>query len=131
MILYVTLGSSDFARSISFYDPVMATLGVSRAPDWTDDFIGWGGSYDTGPSIWLAKPFNRMPPSAGNGQMAALSADSAEQVQAFHTAALTNGGTDEGAPGTREAYGPHFYAAYVRDPDGNKLAAVFHHCRPA
>jgi hypothetical protein len=59
--------------------------------------------------------------------MFAFKAESAEQVRAFHAAGLLNGGADEGAPGTRSYYEPEFYVAYLRDPDGNKLAAVFHH----
>ena len=62
--------------------------------------------------------------------MFAFKADSAEQVRAFHTAGLLNGGSDEGAPGTRSSYEPEFYVAYLRDPDGNKLAAVFHRYEP-
>lgn len=47
-------------------------------------------------------------------------------MDAFHAAALSNGGTDEGAPGLRAYYHPNYYGAYVRDPDGNKLQAVCH-----
>jgi catechol 2,3-dioxygenase-like lactoylglutathione lyase family enzyme len=129
MILYATLGTSDLPRSIRFYDAVLGTLGVSRAPDWTLDWAGWGGSYDTGVGLWISKPFNGKPPSPGNGTMIAFAAMDDAAVRAFHAAALAHGGTDEGAPGTRAEYGPHFYVAYVRDPDGNKLAAVFHHYR--
>jgi len=126
LILYVTLGTHDLARSIRFYDPVMAALGVGRTPDWTEGWAGWGGSYDEGPSVWICSPFDQAAPSPGNGPMVALRAASEAQVQAFHAAALANGGSDEGAPGTRPYYEPTFYVAYVRDPDGNKLAAVFH-----
>lgn len=58
--------------------------------------------------------------------MVTFAAHSAEAVRAFHSAALANGGIDEGAPGTRAYYAPTFYVAYVRDPDGNKLAAAFY-----
>jgi len=126
LILYVTLGTHDLARSIRFYDAVMAALGVGRAPHWTEGWAGWGGSYDQGPSVWICSPFDKAAPSPGNGPMVALRAASEAQVQAFHAAALANGGSDEGAPGTRPYYEPTFYVAYVRDPDGNKLAAVFH-----
>jgi predicted lactoylglutathione lyase len=56
--------------------------------------------------------------------MAALWAKSWVQVDEFHAAALAHGGASEGAPGLRLLYNPDFYAAYVRDPDGNKLAVV-------
>ncbi len=125
MLLCTTLGSSNFERSIRFYDAVMATLGIERAPDWTGEFMGWGSSYD-GDSIWICRPFNKDAPSPGNGMMIAFRAASPQHVQAFHAAALEHGGTDEGAPRIRAHYDPSFYAAYVRNPDGNKLAAVFH-----
>ena len=63
------------------------------------------------------------PAAVGNGSMPALCAASHAEVDAFHAAAIANGGTDEGKPGLRP-FGPSFYACYVRDPDGNKLSAV-------
>jgi catechol 2,3-dioxygenase-like lactoylglutathione lyase family enzyme len=72
----------------------------------------------------VCKPFDGRPPHPGNGLMIALRANSWAQVRAFHAAALAHGGTSEGEPGLRPQYNPDFYAAYVRDPDGNKLAAV-------
>jgi catechol 2,3-dioxygenase-like lactoylglutathione lyase family enzyme len=123
-LVYATLGSTDFARSIAFYDPVLATLGITRAPDWEEDFIGWGVPYADGFSLWLARPFDGGLQHPGNGNMLALRATSEDQVKAFHAAALAHGGIDEGAPGLRPQYGPDFYACYVRDPDGNKLACV-------
>ena len=129
MILYATLGVSDFARSIRFYDAVMAAIGVGRAPDWTVDFMGWGEEYAKGFGLWICTPFDSRAPAPGNGPMLAFDAKNAAEVRAFHAAALAHGGTDEGAPGLRDYYTPTFYAAYVRDPDGNKLACVFHRYR--
>lgn len=126
MILYVTLGVSDFSRAIAFYDPVMASLGQSRSPDATPGWEGYGPDYDGGVSLWLCHPFNGKAPQPGNGPMVSFRAESAEAVDAFHAAAVAHGGTSEGGPGLRPQYTPNFYAAYVRDPDGNKLAAVFH-----
>ena len=74
--------------------------------------------------LWVCTPFNGAPATAGNGAMVALWAKTWAQVDAFHAAALAQGGTSEGEPGLRLQYNPDFYAAYVRDPDGNKLAAV-------
>jgi len=74
----------------------------------------------------ICKPFNGKQCTVGNGTMVTFAAHSAEAVRAFHSAALVNGGSDEGAPGTRAYYSPRFYVAYVRDPDGNKLAAAFY-----
>jgi catechol 2,3-dioxygenase-like lactoylglutathione lyase family enzyme len=124
MMVYATLGVTDFERSVRFYDAVMATVGVGRAPDWEDNFKGWGVRYAEGMSLWICKPFSGGDPQPGNGPMLALRASNAAQVKAFHAAALAQGGSDEGAPGPRPQYGPDFYACYVRDPDGNKLACV-------
>ena len=126
MTLYTTVGVSDLARSVRFYDAVFATLGYRQGPGAEGGFVGWGPSYDDGVSFWICKPFDGRAPSPGNGTMIAFRARNAAEVRAFHAAALGHGGSDEGAPGTREIYEPSFYVAYVRDPDGNKLACVFH-----
>jgi catechol 2,3-dioxygenase-like lactoylglutathione lyase family enzyme len=130
MIFDIVLGSSDLDRSCAFYDAALGALGHERSPESTESWIGWGPKHDDGVSLWVARPFDGKPPTAGNGTMVTLRASSAAQVQAFHAAALANGGRDEGAPGTRPRYDPSFYVAYVRDPDGNKLACAFVHYEP-
>lgn len=130
LVLYATLGSSDLQRSGTFYDAVLGTLGYKRSPESVETWIGWGPSYDGGVSLWVTKPFDGKAPTAGNGTMLAFRASNEAEVRAFHEAALANGGSDEGGPGTRPYYEPTFYVAYVRDPDGNKLACVFHRHRP-
>jgi catechol 2,3-dioxygenase-like lactoylglutathione lyase family enzyme len=131
MILYTTVGVSDLARSVRFYDAVFDTLGYRRSPQWSEDFAGWGPHYDDGVSFWICKPFDGRAPAPGNGAMVAFRARNEAEVKAFHARALAHGGSDEGRPGTREYYEPTFYVAYVRDPDGNKLACVYHHHDPA
>lgn len=126
MLLYATLGTDDLPRAIAFYDAVMATLGHARLPGWSEGWAGWGQDYDTGFGLWVCPPFDGQPATAGNGTMLAFRAESAAQVRAFYAAGLAHGGTDEGGPGLRPHYGPNFYVAYLRDPAGNKLAAVFH-----
>ena len=131
MFTYVSLGSSDLNRSVAFYDPVMASIGHSRCDtgedsDW-DGWVGWGAYSEGGQievALWLCTPFDGRPASVGNGTMVAFRASTWEQVQAFHREALAHGGASEGEPGLRPHYGADFYACYVRDPDGNKLAAV-------
>lgn len=131
MYAYVCLGTNDLERALPFYDAVMAALGQVRC-DVSDEggwigWAGWGSYLDHGATelaLWLCKPYDGQPASAGNGTMVALRAATWEQVDAFHAAALAHGGSSEGAPGLRMHYQPDFYAAYVRDPDGNKLAAV-------
>jgi catechol 2,3-dioxygenase-like lactoylglutathione lyase family enzyme len=131
MLAYVCLGTSDLARATRFYDAAMAALGYSRCdtsgePDW-ENWAGWGIYADQGreqEALWVCKPFDGKAPVPGNGTMVALSATSWNAVRAFHAAALAHGGTSEGEPGLRPQYNADFYAAYVRDPDGNKLAVV-------
>jgi catechol 2,3-dioxygenase-like lactoylglutathione lyase family enzyme len=131
MFAYVTLGTNDRERAVRFYDAVLAELGLARCdtsaePDW-NDWVGWGSYEDSGQvelALWLCSPYDGRPASAGNGTMVALRATSWRAVRRAHAAALASGGTSEGEPGLRPQYNPDFYAAYVRDPDGNKLAVV-------
>jgi catechol 2,3-dioxygenase-like lactoylglutathione lyase family enzyme len=134
MLHYVTLGTNDLARSIRFYDPVMSALGFQRHVTIASE-AGYGPPLPHGyvegvtPAnvrtcfLWITMPFMKLPASWGNGTMIALSASGRPAVEAFHAAALANGGFDEGAPGIRPFH-DRFYACYVRDPDGNKLSAV-------
>jgi catechol 2,3-dioxygenase-like lactoylglutathione lyase family enzyme len=125
MFSYVSLGTRDLARAMQFYDAVMAPLGHSRVEDYSpDDGSAAWGLDDPGPHLWVTQPFDGGPATPGNGTMVSFLAPDRTAVDAFHAAALAHGGTDEGAPGLRPQYGAHFYAAYVRDPDGNKLNAV-------
>jgi len=118
MIGYVTLGTNDREKSARFYDALCNELGVSRMME-NEQFIAWGKP-DGGAGIGITRPFDGEPATVGNGVMVALQASSKAQVQRLHDLALANGGSDEGAPGDR---GDGFYAAYFRDPDGNKLNA--------
>lgn len=119
MIGYVTLGTSDLPRAARFYDAIAAELGTGRMME-SDSFIAWG-TPGGGAGIGLTKPFDGNAPTVGNGVMVALQASDTDQVDRLHSIALANGGTCEGLPGPRGDGG--FYAAYFRDPDGNKLNA--------
>lgn len=133
MLSYVYLGTNDLARAIRFYDAVLGPLQMHRCltgdPEWDRVAAGWG-IYEQGGgqelALWVGIPFNQQPANVGNGTMVAMRARTRDQVDRFHAAALAQGGFSEGAPGPRPHYGPDFYAAYVRDPDGNKIAAVCH-----
>lgn len=118
MLGYVTLGTNDLERAAKFYDAIAAELGTSRMMEWPGA-IAWGTPGGSA-GIGITKPFNGEAASVGNGVMAALEASSVEQIHRLHEIALANGGTCEGPPGPR---GDSFYAAYFRDPDGNKLNA--------
>ena len=118
MIGYVTLGTNDLPRAAKFYDAIAAELGTGRMMDF-ETFIAWG-TPGGGAGIGLTKPFDGNAASIGNGVMVALEAASREQIHRLHEIALAHGGTCEGPPGPR---GETFYAAYFRDPDGNKMNA--------
>lgn len=123
MFTYVMLGTDDLPRALSFYDPVMAILDQPRC--FTDPaLVGWGSREAPGARLYVGKPYDGQPASFGNGTMLAIRTANRAAVRQAYDAALGNGGSDEGAPGLRPQYGEHFYAAYVRDPDGNKLAFV-------
>lgn len=131
MLTYVYFGTNDLERAIRFYAATLAPLGMQRCitgdPEWDRTSAGWGTYENDGArelAFWIGKPFDQQPATIGNGSMVAFRAGSWKQVEDFHAAALAHGGTSEGAPGLRPQYNPDFYAAYVRDPDGNKLAAV-------
>jgi len=131
MLSYVYFGTNDLERATRFYEATLAPLGMRRCitgdPEWDRISAGWGIYENDGArelAFWIGKPFDQQTATAGNGCMVAFSAQSWKSVDDFHAAALAHGGTSEGAPGLRRHYGPDFYAAYVRDLDGNKLAAV-------
>ena len=125
MIAYVTVGADDMARAKRFYAAFLPNLGytLSQGPEG----LSWALPAEPGappvfPDFYVKPTFDGRPASAGNGTMVAFEATSQEQVRTLHAAALSAGGTDEGQPGFRTAYGPHFYVGYLRDPQGNKIA---------
>jgi predicted lactoylglutathione lyase len=120
MLGYVTLGTNNLAKASAFYDALALEMGASRTME-TEKFIAWGAPNSA--MVFLIKPADGKPATVGNGVMAALVAKDAAQVDRIHKIAMSHGCKDEGAPGDR---GGGFYAAYFRDPDGNKLNA-FHH----
>jgi catechol 2,3-dioxygenase-like lactoylglutathione lyase family enzyme len=123
MFSHITLGTNDIERARRFYAPVMATLGIEQ-PFSLPRTLVFGEL--AGLKLFIVSPFDGGAAGHGNGTHAALLAPNHAAVDAFHAAALTHGGSDEGAPGPRPRYHAHYYGAYVRDPDGNKLQAVCH-----
>lgn len=110
---YVTLGTRDMARAMRFYDPIAREMGIGRSVE-AEGFVGWG--------LPGAARFGVALPEAAPGlqnAMTPLQAEDAEQVQRLYEIALHNGGSSESAPCERGG----FYAAYFRDPDGNRLNA--------
>ena len=120
---YVMIGSNDIARARPYFDAVLPLIGGTIGAD----FMPHGFCYELrgGGRIWVAPPYDKQVATPGNGNMVGLLCASEAEVQAAHTAALANGGTNEGDPGLRPQYGPDFYGAYVRDLDGNKMSFVY------
>jgi catechol 2,3-dioxygenase-like lactoylglutathione lyase family enzyme len=123
MFSHVTLGTNDWQRARPFWIAVMEVLGQ---PVMFERQGGIAFGTPTGPKTFIGSPFDQQPAQPGNGVHIAYLVDSRSKVDAFHAAALANGGCDEGPPGLRPHYHPNYYGAYVRDPDGNKLQAVCH-----
>lgn len=122
MIGYVTLGTNDLDRARAYYDALLGEIGATRKMEFAETGFTLYGTGDRRPGIAVTRPYDGNPATVGNGNMAAIAADSRETVDRLHAKALALGGTDEGAPGLRTPEGPGaFYGAYFRDLDGNKL----------
>ena len=125
MIAYVTVGADDIARAKRFYSAFLPSLGygLEEGPEGLSYALPVApGQTPVLPDFYVKPTFDGRPATAGNGSMVAFQANTQQQVRELHSASLAAGGTDEGQPGFREAYGPRFYVAYLRDPQGNKIA---------
>ena len=115
---HVTVGTNDLTKARAFYDEVLATIGLKRITDLGDNGSIWGTDK---PSFFVLKPANGEPATIGNGVTVSFEAPDRACVGAFHEIALRLGCPDEGAVGPR-GWAENAFAAYTRDPDGNKLA---------
>jgi catechol 2,3-dioxygenase-like lactoylglutathione lyase family enzyme len=125
MIAYVTVGANDIARAKRFYSAFLLPLnyGLKEGPEGLSYALPVNpGQFPILPDFYVKPTFDGQPASVGNGVMVAFEASSQSQVRTLHAAALAAGGSDEGQPGFRAAYGSHFYVSYLRDPQGNKIA---------
>ena len=125
MIAYVTVGADDIASAKRFYSAFLPVLGYGfeEGPEGLSYALPVErGQSPVLPDFYVKPTFDGRPASAGNGAMVAFEARNQKQVRELHAAALAAGGTDEGPPGFRAAYGPRFYVGYLRDPQGNKIA---------
>ena len=122
MFSHVMVGSDDIARSKTFYDAVLGSLGAE--PAVTDDKGRLIYMHNNGLFL-VSPPIDGKPATHANGGTIGFACDSPAQVDAWHAAGTGNGGvTIEDPPGIREsAMGP-LYLAYLRDPDGNKICAL-------
>jgi catechol 2,3-dioxygenase-like lactoylglutathione lyase family enzyme len=128
MLHHVSVGVSDVVRAARFYDSVLGALGYRRVMEVMPYGIGYG---ETTPVFWVQLPHDQSAASVGNGVHVGFIGRSKTVIEMFHRAALEAGGRDEGAPGPRPDYGPHYFGAFVRDLDGNKLEAVLVAAAPA
>ena len=127
MIDHIGLNISDITRSRAFYDAALAPLGCTVVMEVTEDMTGGHrahlgyGPDGCKPYFWIASG----KPAAGGTHVAFAAPDRAG-VDAFYAAAMAAGGRDNGAPGLRPEYHPGYYGAFVLDPDGNNIEAVYH-----
>ena len=127
MFSHVFVSVTDFERALGFYRPLMDTLGIeARFCDPDKPWAGWHSADRVRPLFVICRPHDGRPHDPGNGQMVAFMAPDRATVHAAHARALAHGGRCEGPPGPRPQYHPHYYGAYFRDPDGNKLAVACH-----
>ncbi|PZU75323.1 MAG: glyoxalase [Rhizobium sp.] len=115
---HAMLGAKDLDASVAFYDATLAPLGVNNLGPFGDDWMLYGKDK---PAFIVVRPGNGQAPTS-NGVTIGFAAATTDEVDAFHAAGLSAGGTDEGAAGPR-GHLPGAYAAYLRDPGGNKICA--------
>jgi catechol 2,3-dioxygenase-like lactoylglutathione lyase family enzyme len=120
MIDHISVGVSDLERAAAFYELTLAPLGLLRLVTRTAT-IGFGKAY---PEFWINLRVDMAPVPRESGIHTCFRARSADEVDAFHAAAITAGGRSDGAPGLRPHDRVRYYAAFVIDPDGNRIEAV-------
>ena len=117
MIDHISIAVRDLAAAAQFYEAVLTAIGLAKL-ETRAATVGFGKTY---PEFWI----NLRPAvEASSGAHVCFRARSADMVDAFHAAALANGGADDGKPGLRPQHGEGYYAAFIRDPDGNRIEAV-------
>jgi catechol 2,3-dioxygenase-like lactoylglutathione lyase family enzyme len=126
MLHHISLGVTDLDRAARFYDAVLKPLGYVRVwedirPGEADQAVGYGLP-GGGDKLALKQKSDINPP--GPGFHLALAAPTRASVERFHAEAMAHGGIDNGGPGLRPHYGPHYFAAFVIDPDGHPIEAV-------
>ena len=121
MIDHISISVRDLAAAERFYTALLAPLGLTKLREWPDAAIGYGKKY---PEFWINKRANMAPVAPDSGVHICLRVREIAAVDAFHAAALAGGGASDGAPGPRAKYHENYYAAFIRDPDGNRIEAV-------
>jgi catechol 2,3-dioxygenase-like lactoylglutathione lyase family enzyme len=121
MIDHISIAVRDLKNAEAFYAALLAPLGLTKLREWPDAAIGFGKKY---PDFWINKRAAMDPIVSDSGVHICLRAPDTAAVDAFHAAALSAGGASDGAPGLRPEYHGGYYAAFIRDPDGNRIEAV-------
>ena len=114
---HVVVGTNNLANATKFYDAALGALGIKNMGPFGDNAVLYGAE---SPEFVVTRPANGQPATHANGGTLGFQAPTRAAVRKFHEDGLANGGTDEGAPGPRD-FSPTAYAAYLRDPDGNKI----------
>ncbi len=122
MLHHISFGTGDIERAVAFYDATLAALGYVRVWSQAD---GAGYGLPGGEEMFALKLQSEPLAAPGTGFHLAFAAPSREAVTEFHAAAVRSGGRDDGPPGVRPQYGEDYFAAYVTDPDGYRIEAVF------
>jgi len=121
MIDHVSVAVSDLSRSFRFYEAVLGAIGYEPR-DVRGSTVGFGKTYS---EFWINARPEMQPIPPRSGAHICLRVRSTDLVDAFHAAALSHGGGSDGSPGLRPHDGPNgYYAAFIRDPDGNRIEAV-------
>jgi len=121
MIDHISVAVRDLDLSGRFYATLLAPLGLTKLREWPHGAIGFGKKY---PEFWINRRDAMDRVADDSGVHICLRARDTAAVDAFHAAALKAGGASDGAPGLRPEYHAMYYAAFVRDPDGNRIEAV-------
>jgi len=121
MIDHISIAVRDLKKAEAFYAAVLETLGFAKLREWPDAAIGFGKKH---PEFWINKRAAMDRVAADSGVHICLRAPDTASVDAFHAAALKAGGVSDGEPGLRPHYNVRYYAAFIRDPDGNRIEAV-------
>ena len=120
MIDHVSIPVRDLAAATRFYETLLATLGMGKLES-RPATVGFGKKY---PEFWINLRADMTPPPPNHGAHVCFRARTADMVDAFHATALQAGGDSDGAPGLRPQHGDGYYAAFIRDRDGNRLEVV-------
>lgn len=124
MLDHIGIYVSDTEKAKAFYSAALAPIGykvMSEFPEWKVVGFGDGANAD----FWIS------PKEEAHNAHVSFAVQTKEAVDAFHAAGLAAGGSDNGAPGYRKDYSPGYYAAFIKDQDGNNIEAVFHDPTPS